>query len=211
MNNSFPNTGQATTKALTFQEGLEHFGAPPPEEQALPPAPRTLADLVHAYNEALQAYELATSERTQLAEAHLNAQNDQRALAASLKGLHEEWQDALLSPEESAAKAALASARAALVELNELVVALNAKKSRLPFDDYSASTRISSARNEVMEHLSALEMKAFPAQALAALHAAYSVQSNVPWDEFLTQRLAAPADKGAVQLAVLEKHRVVLA
>jgi hypothetical protein len=210
--NTLPNqTAQAPGSVLSWVEGIESFGAPPEDPPVAIPAPRTLADLVQAYNEALAEFEQAAAERDQLNTALLDAQTSQRSVAASLKGLHEDWQDALLGEQEPSAKAALTQARAALVDLNELVNALNARKGRLSFDDSAAANHIWAARNEVMEHLSALEMKAFPAQALAALHAAYSVQSNVPWDEFLTQRLAAPADKGAVQLAVLEKHRVVLA
>jgi hypothetical protein len=209
MNNS-TNTAQAPGSVLSWQEGISSFGAPPEDPPVVPVAPRTLARLVQAYNEALSSYEESASERDMLNTALLNAQTEQRSVAASLKRLHESFQDAILSPGEPEAKAALAHARAELVDLNERVVALQAKRSRLPQDDYSLSTRISNARDEVLAFVSAEELKAFKPEALAVLHAAWSAQTTQAWADWLPSVLAPPADKGATAQAVMDRHKVVL-
>ena len=209
MLNTLIPAGQAP-KALSFQDGMASFGPVPEDPPVVPVAPRTLAQLVKAQHEAVEAYEQTSAERDQLNTALLNAQAEQRSIAASLKGLHESFQDAILTPGEPEAKAALAHARAELVDLNERVVALQAKRSRLPQDDYSLSTRISNARDEVLAWISAEELKLFKPEALAVLHAAWSAQTTQAWGEWLASTLAPPPDKGAVQLAVLDRHKVVL-
>jgi len=210
MQNTFSPAGQAP-KGLTFQEGAAAlYTEPPPEETVLPPATRTLAQLVQAYNEALAEFETATAEREQLAEALLQAQTEQRALASSLKNLHEDWQDALLTEKEPAAKSALALARAELVDRNELVNALLARKGRMSYDDTASSYRIFAGKDAVMAWISTEELKLFKPEALAVLHAAWSAQTTQAWADWLPSVLAPPPDKGAVQLAVLDRHKVVL-
>ncbi len=205
---------------LTPTQGLDETtveepgGAVPLDPEPTLAVPKSLAQLLADYEAGLDEHERASQDRQLITDALLNAQEQMREITASLPGLREAWEDAVLDPIQAPkAKAALDNAKAELLTLRDLISVLDAKARRLPLDDFASSSRIASSRDAILDFVSIEELRAFPPEALTILQQAYAVSAaGMSWGDWLAHALPQlpAASVGEVRLAVLARHKVSL-